>query len=142
LFGSLLLCGVLAWLLSPPTNDEARYRAMLRDRDWATKAMTVGRGTMELESLRDKIADHLGKRFHADQEALLATGYLTNIFVPAPNGGGATVSTFGERQIIKRVWSLRINTNLFIGVHDIESNRWLITCRPQDVNLVREVLEK
>ena len=164
-FGCLL--AILAvWMLRPAqdTGDEVRYRQMVHASVWGSR----------FESVEAQLPGSLVRLFHiasiktryigeykAQQEALLASGYLTNAPITITNLppqshfavqppiaiNEKSAGIFAERQYeasAALVVERRLRTRL-PGVDSwsfyMASNQAVVTCRTSDVALIRRAIQ-
>lgn len=141
-----LLAVLAVWVLGTAvkkTGDEQRYRQFLRAEDWASR----------LNSAQKRLPSPLVRLLHianlqtryehkaqAQAEALLASGYLTNVSITITNLPPAATNEKSALVEVQR----RLRTGLrgvdFWSLY-MESNRAVIACRSSDLPIVRRVVE-
>lgn len=143
-FGCLLVL-FLVWILTPGrrgTGDERRFRQMLHAADWGWR----------LRSAEKRLPSPLARLLHvanlknrcmlkaeAQQEALLASGYLTNASI--------TITKMPSTATNEKSCIAEIQRRLKAGGHIaflsfyVQTNDVMVTCRSQDLVVVRTALE-
>jgi hypothetical protein len=138
----LVIVGVLVLRPTDNRSDHDRYLQLLRTKDWRWR----------LNSAQKQLPGPLVRLFHianlkkscqenaqAQEEALLASGYLTNASITITNLSFAAVD---EKRSMAEV-SHRLRASLR-GVNYsfyMESNQAVITCRTSDLILIRQAIE-
>ena len=126
----------IVWVTTRPASDEARYRNMLHTRNSYTRALSAEHG--RLGSLVQVVhpSSHFLNKYRAEREALLASGFLTNVTMRLP-GDKLRRDEWYKREAVL-VHSTNIEVLLpIVSTNEIEE---VITCRTCDMAALRRAL--
>lgn len=143
LIGCLL--GLLAaWVVWPPKpkDDEGNFRQMVRSADWGWRLRSAEKhlpGALVRLLHIGKLESRCFAQAQAQEESLLASGYLTNMAVGITKlPASATDEKSCLVEVQRRVRAgVRID---FLSCY-IQSNHAVVTCRSRDLALVRTAIE-
>ncbi len=127
---------VVLWVIARPASDEARYRNMLRTRNSYSRALSAEHG--RFGSLVQVVhpSSHFLNRYRAEREALLASGFLTNVTLRLP------ADKLRRDEWYKREAVLVHSTNVevLLPIVSTNENEEIITCRSCDMAALRRTL--
>jgi hypothetical protein len=132
-----LIAGVILWAIYTFTQsrtDEAKYHAMLLTSRSFGLAVSAEKGRFGNLVTPLHISDLGIARFDTQREALLSSGYLTNISITVSNAAGR------RGQLVKQLDAATKGTDILICQLSWQSNRVAVTCRPQDEIRLRRAL--
>lgn len=141
-----LLTMLAVWVLRSAregTGDEHRYRQMLRAEVWGWRLNSAEKRLpgplVRLLHIANLKKTYMGKA-QAHEEALLASGYLTNASITITNlPPTATKEKSRQAEVLRRLRTgLRGVDSWFFYM---KSNQAVITCRSSDVPLIRRAIE-
>jgi hypothetical protein len=130
---------LIAWLLgafTQPKTDEAKYRDMLHSRHLFALSVSAERGPLRSLVRPFHLSRHFIRNFDAETSELLASGYLTNVFIAVSNAAGR------RSQVVTRLDASVKGTDILIPHVTWFSNGVEIPCRPQDAAQLRQALAK
>jgi hypothetical protein len=144
LFGCLLVI-LAAWILSPAakgTTDEQKYRRMRREDIWSSRLHSLRR---QLPGYLVRLLDftnlekYYATKAHVKEQALLATGYLTNASITITN---LPVTANNELSCLDELGRrLRARNHVEFVFFYFRTNQAVVTCRSQDLASVRTAIE-
>jgi hypothetical protein len=135
-----LLVGVGVWFYFTPSDggsDEARYQSRSRNQDVSLRLRAwERRWPKPLGSLlrRTGLTQRYEEKAEEQEEALLGSGYLVRVSIATTNFSLTNISLFGAR--LQKALPKDARGTYFW----LETNRIVITCRTQDVQVCREAL--
>src|SRR4051794_2284661 len=132
-----LLAVVVVWAvraLTPDRTDEGKYREMFRTSHTFRHVLSVERSWLGRFLAPLHIYDFYTQRFNAERDALLSSGYLTNISITVSNANGRRV------QVITQLDAATKGTDILICQLSWRTNSILVTCRPQDMVRLRHAV--
>jgi hypothetical protein len=124
------------YAFTPPENDEARYRDMQHASRLFARALSVEKSRFGAIMRPLHLSGRYVRRFETQREALLASGYLTNISVNVSNATGR------RGPLVKQLDTVTRGTDILICELSWRSNIVAVTCRPQDEARLRYALAK
>jgi hypothetical protein len=129
------LVGVV-WLIHRPASDEARYRNMLCTRNAYTRALAAEHGRFGSFVQVVHPASHFLNKYRTEREALLASGFLTNVTLRLP------ADKLRRDEWYKREAVLVHSTNMVVllPIVSTNENEEMITCRTCDITALRRAL--
>lgn len=136
-FVASLAVAFTVWLVfnaSSLRTDDERYRDMLRIRQKAPGIANAEKGEWGVVIRPLGLYDHLLKRWATHTDALLETGYLTNV--------NLEFSGLGRAQLVGRLDAAIVGTDALICRFSVISNTVQLVCRPEDVTLLEKALRK
>ena len=144
LFGCLLVL-LVVWILTPArrgTGDERRFRQMLHAADWGWRFRSAEKRLPSPLARLLHVADLKNRcmgKAEAQQEALLASGYLTNTSITITNMPSTATSEKSCLAELQR--RLKAGAHVDFLSFYVQTNDVVVTCRTRDLVVVRTALE-
>jgi hypothetical protein len=140
------LLGLLAvWVLWPagrPKDDDQRFRQMVRSADWGWRLRSAEKhlpGPLVRLLHIPKLKSGYMEKAQAQEEALFASGYLTNANITITN---LPVTSDDEKSCLAEVQRrLRARARIDFLSFYMRTNQAVVTCRSRDLALVWTALE-
>jgi hypothetical protein len=130
------------WSTGKEKDDDQRFRQMLRSAEWDGRFGSAEKRLpsllvrlLQIQRLKSRCLD----KARVQEEALLASGYLTNASVTIPN---LPVEATNEKSCLAEILRrLRAGVHVDYLSFYMESNRAMVTCRSRDLALVRAAIQ-
>ena len=133
LLGSGLL--LLFYSFDEPKTDKERYQRMVESRPSFSKLVATEKGTWGPLVRPLHLSDRYIKKFESYREALLATGYLTNMAMTVSNAQQCRL------ELVIRLDKATQGSDAIVCGFAVRSNLVSVTCRVEDVARFRHALE-